>query len=507
MNRSRASFPLPVLLFAALSLAACSGLPKGSVCTVNCGGGTGSVSLTMVADTLPAHPSILTFKVTISGIALVSSGGTQHALALNGSPIVDLMRLQSDTLFLGTFASVPAGQYTGVVISFSNPVVTFFNDTSGTLQNCPTGAGCGQVSLTGSGTPQASVSFSVSSNSVTGIGIDLNLNNLLSISGTTLNANFANANVLGAFTLPRAGSNLSSGQLDLIEDFTGAVSITNQAVTITSATATSRGSLTATATANTILNADPSGTLCVSPTPGNVSTGVANNQAASMDVILKSDGTLALQEIEPLLATLQDTVEGTIVAINSGVTQYTMIVTDMIPAAKNSLIGSLHIGDVLVVNLTATPNPFFVDTKGLSVLPGVLNNFAGQTTTTAMHLGQSVAVRVTAFTAASGTTNASTTTDTVTLRWSRFTATDQTASSPAFNITSVPAYFGFTQSSLFAVQSTAGTPGTPGVTNFDGVPDGSGLTPGRAIALRALFLENASLSANPAFTTAKVRQH
>jgi hypothetical protein len=226
-----------------------------------------------------------------------------------------------------------------------------------------------------------------------------------------------------------------------------------------------------------------------------------------MDVILKSDGTLALQEIEPLLATLQDTVEGTIVAINSGVTQYTMIVTDMIPAAKNSLIGSLHIGDVLVVNLTATPNPFFVDTKGLSVLPGVLNNFAGQTTTTAMHLGQSVAVRVTAFTAASGTTNASTTTDTVTLRWSRFTATDQTASSPAFNITSVPAYFGFTQSSLFAVQSTAGTPGTPGVTNFDGVPDGSSLTPGRAIALRALFLENASLSANPAFTTAKVRQH
>jgi hypothetical protein len=461
----------------------------------------------MVADTLPAHPSLVTFKVTISGIALVSSTGTQHALALNGSPIVDLMRLQSDTLFLGTFANVPAGQYTGVVVHFSNPVVTFFNDTGNTLQGCAPGAGCGQVILAGSGAPQANVSFSVSANTVAGIGIDLNLNNLLSISGTSLNANFANANVLGAFTLPRAGSNLSSGQLDLIEDFTGAVSIASQAVTITSATATSRGSLTATATANTILNADPSGTLCLNPTLGNVATCVANNQAASMDVILKSDGTLSIQEIEPLLGTLRDTVEGIVVAINtSNVTQFTMVVTDLVPAAQNSLIGSLRIGDVLVVNLAANPT-FFVDTKGLSVLPGVLNNFAGQTTTTAMHLGQSIAVHVTAFTAATGTTNASSTTDTVTLRWSRFTATPQAPSSPAFNIAGVPAYFGFTQGSLFTVQTTTGTPGTPGVTNFDGVPDGSSLNPAKPVTLRALFLENPSLSANPAFTAAKVRQH
>jgi hypothetical protein len=499
-----------LLSLASFTFSSCAGPKSGTVCTVNCGGGTGSVSLTMVADTLPANPSLLTFRVTVTGIALITSGGKQQALTLNGSPVVDLMRLQSDTFFLGTFANVPAGQYTGVIVSFSNPVLTFFNDTTGTLQGCPSGAVCPQVSIVASGTPQANVTFSVSSTTVAGIGIDLNLSNLLSISGTSLNVNFANTNVLGAFTLPRTGSNLSAGQLDLIEDFTGVVSVSSPAVTITSATATGRGSLTASATASTILNTDPSGTLCKNPTAGNVATCVSSNEAASMDVILKSDGTLSIREIEPLLAALQDTVEGIIVSISTkNVTQFAMIVTDSIPAAQNSLIGTLRIGDGLVVNLATNPGPkpFLVDTKGLSVLPGILGNFAGQTDTTAMHFGQSVAVHVTAFTAASGTTFASSTTDTVTLRWSRLTAKPQTSSSPAFNIVNLPSYFGFTPGSIFTVQTTTGTPGTAGVTNFDGVPDGSSLNSAKPVALRALFLENTSNSANPAFFAAKVRQH
>src|SRR2546421_392143 len=78
MNRSKALSLLPVLLLATLSLAACSGPKTGTICISNCGG-TGTVSLTMVADTVPANPSLVTFKVTITGIALVTSGGTQQA--------------------------------------------------------------------------------------------------------------------------------------------------------------------------------------------------------------------------------------------------------------------------------------------------------------------------------------------------------------------------------------------------------------------------------------------
>lgn len=507
MNRIKGLSFLPVLLLAFFSASSCSG-PKGTiVCPGGVCGTTGTVTLTMLADTLPANPSVLTFRVAITGISLVTSGGTQQPLTLNGSPVVDLMRLQSDTLFLGTFTNVPAGQYNAVVISFSNPILTFFNDTGGTLQGCAPATGCAQVAIAASGTPQANLSFAVSSNSVMGIGIDLHLKNLISISGTSLNVNFANASVLNAFTLPRAGSNLSSGQLDLIEDFTGVVSIGNPAVTITSASATGRGALTASATSNTIFNTDPTTNLCKNPTPGNVTSCVSSNQAASMDALLKSDGTLAIQEIEPLLATLQDTVEGVVVAISSGnVTQFSMVVTDVLPAASGSLIGSLQIGDLFVVTIAASPT-FLVDTKGLSVFPGSLNNFATQTTTTAMHLGQSVAAHVTAFTAATANVNASANTDTVTLRWSRFTAMPQSASTPAFTIVAVPSYFGFTSGSIFSVQTTPGTPGTAGVTNFDGVPDAGGLVTGNPVALRALFLENTSNSATPAFFAAKIRQH
>jgi hypothetical protein len=349
---------------------------------------------------------------------------------------------------------------------------------------------------------------------VTGIGIDLNFFNAVSISGSPANlvVNFNNANVLSAFTLPRPNSNLAAGQLDLIEDFTGVVSISNQSVTLASAPVTGRGSLTASATSTTFYDPDPTLTRC--PTGTNVLANcVSNNQVASMDVILKSDGTFAIQEIEPLLATAQDTVEGIVVSINpsSLAQQFTLVITNLIPAAQSSLIGSLHIGDALTVNLSTSVFPFLVDQKGLPVqnnYPGIFANFSGQTTTSFIHLGQVVAVHATApFTASVGMTIASSFADTVSLRWSRFTATLQTASSPAFNLASLPFYFGLPQGTTLTVQTFLATSGSPRVTNFDGVLDGGGLNPLRPVAIRALFLENTTNSANPVFFAAKVRQH
>ena len=112
MNRSKALSLLPVLLLlAALSLAACSG-PK----TVGGGGGggNGTVAVTMVADTLPPNPSLLTFQVTIASIKFTTSSGTSTTVNLNPALTVDLMRLQTDTAFLGLFPNIPAGQYSSV---------------------------------------------------------------------------------------------------------------------------------------------------------------------------------------------------------------------------------------------------------------------------------------------------------------------------------------------------------------------------------------------------------
>jgi len=510
MNRNKALSSLPILLLAALSLASCSGPKTTTGCTVNCG--NGSVAVTMVADTLPASPSLLTFQVTIASIKFTTSSGTSTTVNLNPALTVDLMRLQTDTVFLGLFPNIPSAQYVSATLFLSgNANITFLNDTGFTLSGCLTSHVC-PLSVAVSSNPVATVSFTVSQNAVSGIGIDLNLFNTVSISGTPANlvVNFNNANVLTAFTLPRPNSNLAAGQLDLIEDFTGVVTINSQSVTLASAPVTGRGSLTASATSTTFYDPDPTLTLCLTATT--LASCVSNNQVASMDVILKSDGTFAIQEIEPLLATAQDNVEGIVVSINpNNLTQFTLVVTNLIQAAQSSLIGSLRIGDALTVNLANTVSPFWVDTKGLPVrtnFASIFPNFFGQTNTSAIHLGQVVAVHATApFTAALGGTIASSFADTVTLRWSRFTGTLQTASSPAFNLASLPFYFGIPQGTPLQVQTFLATSGSPRVTNFDGVLDGSGLLIARPVGIRALFLENTTNSANPVFFAAKVRQH
>ncbi len=500
-----------MLSLTVISLACCSGPIRGGG-----GGGAGNatVSFTLVADTLPANPSILSFHVSLASITLTPTSGTAQTLTV-ASPVIDLMRLQSDAAFLGTLTMVPAGTYT-VQVALSNPEITFLNDTSSAITagsaSCSSGAVCA-VSFSASATPViGSFTFTVNSMGQQGIGIDFNLKNAISLSGGTLSITFNPSSpspaVLSAFALPRQNSDLGTNQLDLIEDFTGVVAISGSTVTLTSPT---RGTLTATATSNTILDADPSNTLCTNPTPGQVSSCTSNNQVASVDALLNSNGTLSIQEIEPLLPSQQDVVEGIVVSINAGSqTQFNIVINDKpSAAAANSLIGAPKVGDLLTVSIPS-PNPFLVDTKGLPVansFASIFNLFNGQTNTSAIHLGQNIALHVTAFTAANGSTPASVTADTLILRWSRFTATPVSPSTTQnLNTTALPSYFNLASGSQFVVQLFPGTKGTKGVTNFDGIPDGSSVISTKPVSLRAIFFENTANSATPAFFAAKVRQ-
>ena len=503
MNRNKVL--LLVLSAASFYLTACSGAPKQNGCPGGNCGGNGSVSMTLVADTLPANPSILSLQVTITSITFTPASGTATTVNLNPALTVDLMRLQTDTIFLGTFANIPAAQYSSATLTFTgNANITFLNDTNATLAGCPVNAVC-PISVAASSNPVATISFTVSQNAVTGIGIDLNLANAVSISGANLAVNFANNNVLGAFTLPRVGSNLAAGQLDLIEDFTGVVSVGSNNVTVTSPT---RGTLTATSSSSSFFDVSPSGTIC--PTPSTVSC-VVNGQIASVDAFLNSDGTLSLKEYEPLVATQQDLVEGTVISVAS-LTQFAMVVTDKSQAATNSLVAGLNAGDLLTVNISNTPpstvKPFFVDTKGLAVPAASSGLFQGQTDTTAIHRGQTVSVHVTSFTAASGTTIALVIADTATLRWSRFVAAATGATSNTqINVNTLPSYFGFTAASVFPVQVFSGTLGADGVTNLDGITTAASVTTAQPVGLRVLFLDNPGNTAQFPFMAAKIRQH
>ena len=510
MNRNKAL--LLFLLLASFCLAACSG--PTTVCTVNCGGGgSATVSFTLVADTLPANPSILSFKVTIGRITLTPTTGTAQTFTPNPALVVDLMRLQSDTAFLGTLTNVPSGSYT-VQLSLSSPVITFLNDTSSTIT--ANGATClsTQVctaTLSAVGTPTiSSFTFNATTSGLQGIEIDFKLNNAISLSSGTLSVNFnpssPNPGVFTAFTLPRTNANLGTNQLELIEDFTGVVGISGSTITITSPT---RGVLSATVTSSSFFDQSPVPTNLCPSAPNNCA---AAGQIASVDAFLKSDGTFELKEFEPLNATQQDFVEGTVYAVN-GLTQFSLVVTDKVKPATNSLIGGLNTGDLLTVNIPiATIQPFFVDTKGLAVPAGSLGLFQGQADTSAIHPGQTVSVHVTTFTAATPTTIAIATADTVTLRWSRLFATPTgTSTSTVVNVNSVPSYFNITPASVFPTQVFSGTLGADGVTNLDGIPGSAASVnanpPVPPVGLRVLYLENSSNSAQFPFMAAKIRQH
>ena len=505
MIRNKTSSLFPVLLLAVLSLTSCSGPFCKTGCTTN--GGTGTVSLTLVSDTLPANPSILSFKVSINGIQITPTIGSARTLT-PAKPVIDLMRLQSDTDFLGALSNVASGTYT-VQVSLSNPTITFFNDTGSNVTagstTCANAAVC-TATLSATGNPTiASFTLTVTSTGQQGVGLDFNLKNAISLSGGTLSVNFnPTTPVLSAFTLPRSNANLGSNQLELIEDFTGVVTLSGNNITITSPT---RGALTTAIVSGTTF-------FDQSPTPSTLCTNAPSNcaaagQIASVDAFLNSDGTLSLKEFEPLAATQQDLVEGIVCPIPTCVsspTQFGIVVTEKTQAATGSLIGGVNTGDLLRVNLATGPT-FLVDTKGLPVSSTSL--FAGAGDTSVIHPGQTVSVHVKTFTAASGTPPiASVTADTVTLRWSRLIASVFSASPTVVNVDAVPSYFLITSSSLFPTQVFGGNPGGDGVTNLDGIPSGGSAIPSPPpVGLRVLYLDNSSHSAQFPFLAAKIRQH
>ena len=500
------------ILATALLLTACHSLTQGHGHM----GGTADVSFVLVADTPPPNLGLVSLKVVPTSITLTPTTGTATTFNINSGNgySFDLVRLQSDSAFLGTVPNVPTGTYTTIAVTFSGAELAFFNGTGGAISNvtpaCLAGTVC-MVTFPGPFTSTITTSQAIAANA--GLGIDVNLASAVSVTGTALTINFLNSgttSVASAFALPRTNSNLASGQLDLIEDFTGIATVSGTTVTIAPASAVNHPPITASSASTTVYDLDPTGTLCGGATSLSACFGTTAGEAASMDAILHSDGTFTVQEIEPLLASpVVDTVEGTVVSITPNTTtQFNIIVTDIIPAASGSLIASLGIGSPLTVNLALGPT-FRVDTKGLALL-GTTVNFTSGADTTALRLGQSVAIHVKAFTAANGTTAAiANNVDTVTLRWSRFTATPVGAlSASLININTLPAYFLFSPTTSFEVQVFSGIQGKgTDVTNLDGIQDGNPPTATPPIGVRALFIEDPANTLAPAFFVAKVRQH
>jgi len=472
-----------------LALISCSGVKKP--CTVNCDGASGNATLILTLAAVPLVPppgmSILSFAVTLGAVSLTpSAGGSDVNVPLNStSYVVDLTRLQSDSSFLGqSIASVPTGTYNRLSVNLS-AVVTYCTATSGT-PGCNAGS-VAQITK-GFATPAAAAfSLTLSAHQTAGLRILINFTKALTanpITQAVTAVDLSAPDVVTTLALPPPASTLSSDQFDYVEDVTGLVTAASRS-SVTLQTAT-RGAITFAITSTTI----GSPNCVIQNTPCTPTVG----QIASLDATLSSMGAFTLLEFDPLSTTSADLIEGIVTSQNTSNTQFHIVTNDFVPASKGSLVGGLSLGDPINVTLASGVLPFLIDSKGL---PIVNTPFNGGTSATDILPGQTLALRVTGFTAKSGNSPASAQADVVVLRFTRVAGNVSAAPSPNLSIQSLPAFFG--QNAPAQVQFGNGSP----ITYLDGYSSIGGISTGDNVAIRALYFGSTA----PAFTAAKVRKN
>ncbi len=504
MNHTKTLFLFTLL--AVLALSACSGVPAGP-CTVNCTPtGNATLSITLQAKPLapPPNTNIISYSLTVAGLTLTPASG--NPINIPGPFTFDMVRLQSDSGFLGTVV-VPAGTYTSLTLSFTDAVVTACTDTagvpgcnSGSIKQVTGGAGLPVITLPNGG-------LVLSSNQQAGLSVYFDMGGTLTVANQVISAvNLANANLTTITLGASHPSSLTSTQLDYLEDITGSVSVSGNNVTIKTV---NQGTYTATADSNTFyspncnLNGIGDGT--------NTINCVQANQVASMDVVLNEDGTLELISYDPLssaMATNNDWIEGTVVFTPTSTTQFTLVASNADVSTSGSILPSpFVIGTNVTVNLTAPQGPnvlFGVDTNGLSVSAADVANFNGANSATVLLPGQNVAIHVKTLVSANGALTVSS--DALELRSTRIAgiaAQNGTTSAFSFSSTSLPPFFGFTNPQIL-VQLTNGTPPSQNTTHYDGVTTSTSITNGDIYSTRAIYF--GQFAGNP-FVAGKVRQN
>lgn len=441
---------------------------------------SGALILTLRAAPMPApaNTNLLSFRTNVVGISLTPEMGGSVNVPLNSDSYqVDLTRLQSDTALLGVTTSVAAGTYTNMVVSFSDPSVTYCMQIQGN-----TGCAAGSIT-TVSGLPVTPIIATspfplvVGREQNTSLAITVNIAKALTVNGQTqtiTEVNLGAANVLSAMMLPPASSSLPPATLDFVEDITGIVSSVDeptQSVTIQTAT---KGSITAKAEASTIVSPN-----CTTFNLGDTFTCARQGQVASLDTVLNPDGSLTLLGYDPLAITEGDWIEGIVGLPSSSSTEFQLVTNDFVVANKNSLIGdNLKLGAPVQITL-ARPKPFVVDSKGL-IIPN--SSFSGAVDASVLAPGETLAVHVISFTPDTGSAVAAANVDFVYLRFTRVNGSVASAAPPnTFAMQSLPSFFGLTLP--VTVQLSNGSSST----SFDGVSNASELVPGQAASIRALY--------------------
>jgi hypothetical protein len=336
MIRIRLIWPISVLILCA-ALAGCRGNTQiGSQIPNN---GNSSVVL-VITDTPPSNVTILSAEVTLIGATL-----TPGNISLLSTPTkVELTRLQTDIAYLATAANIPAGNYTGVTLTFANPSLTIENDMATTIAGCGVGAICTIVpAAMPMSTTVPLTAFSIASSSATGLLIDVNLDNLLTPS---LGENFSAGTTVTPFT--PAGTGAPPVGAEDVVGHVGNINASSNSFTLTNATASYS------------LKVDSTSTFFQFPASVCSTAGFAclqNTQILSVDIGIQADGSILARNIlfeDPDSSDAE--VEGMITSTNVGSQQFNIVIQTM-----SAPVSGLSIGQPITVQYSSTQTPFDVD--------------------------------------------------------------------------------------------------------------------------------------------------
>ncbi len=422
------------------------------------GGQTAPVSLT-IGDAPPTGVTILSFEVTVTQ-ARLQPGNVQ----LVSVPIeIEVRQLEVEGAFLST-VNVPAGSYTSIDITISNPELTFRNDSIVGL-NVPCNRGSSavgsvcEIELNAMGT--VSIPFNpqltITANTSAGLFIDANLDNLIQ---STLAIDL---NAAGGFTVTQLQA--LQGVFDELEDVVGRISAVRAASSDFDLLLSSGQTLTVRTDAMTEFD-DFNDIGCLT---ANFAC-LAVNQVVEVDLELRTGGVLAAEEVEALDNDInQEELEGTVVVIPGAASTFEMVLID-----ESLNATALEIGNRVGINLQPGAQ-FRIDDDHLSVnnadFDNVLDLMPGQV------------VEVERLTTPTGTPPTFDTGE-IELKDSRLTGTVQsvTPANNSFVLSGVPSILGVTQLEIRV---------TPGETEFENVAGLSGLANGNIVSVRGLLFKGA----------------
>jgi hypothetical protein len=481
------AFTLLLLSGVLFALTSCSGVKNA--CTSCTPTGNATLNLTL-SDTPPTGVNIVSFTMPIVGISLTPSSGSPVSVFSSGS--FELTQLQSDSAPITVGVSVPAGSYTSINVTLGTSTGIFVNASGGTITYgtktcvandiCPLPPGAAT-------TVSIPVTLTLTANQVQWLGLDVNLNNVITTSNG-ISIDFMQTGAMTALTTPR--TNIPSGDVDSIDDFTGLVTAYAKGSSITVKSGT-RGTMVASITSTTAFD-DPQG-LCAGFASVADCISTSSPFVVSVQAYLSTTGAINVSEIDVIDTSGSDSVEGFIYPSTcNGAGSFGLILFDSTVISGNTTLTPLSYGSgfCLTMNPTAV---FLVDTGLLTTaLPSGASQ-PGFISPADIVIGQVVRVQVSNVVAG---TLVSATANSVLLRYSRISGPVNTLLNPNFSV-NAPTYLGFTLPPIVATFINN--------TIFEGVTDASGLASPRPVAIRALLFANPGNSpvTSASFIAAKVR--